>query len=54
MTSSSGRLADAGDVGWYGLPGVRVNAFEKLSRLSVSQTPYSARNPMEEIESRGE
>ena len=29
MTSSSGRLADVGDVGWYGLPGVRVNASEK-------------------------
>ncbi len=30
MTSSSGRLADVGDVGWSGLPGVRVNASEKL------------------------
>ena len=30
MTSSSGRLADVGDVGWYGLPGVRVNASKKL------------------------
>ena len=30
MTSSSGRLADAGDVGWYGLPEVRVNASERL------------------------
>ena len=30
MTSSSGRLADVGDVGWYGLPGFRVNASEKL------------------------
>ena len=30
MTSSSGRLADVGDVGWYCLPGVRVNASERL------------------------
>ena len=30
MTSSSGRLEDVGDVGSYGLPGVRVNASEKL------------------------
>ena len=30
MTSSSGRLADVGDVGWYGLPRVRVNASERL------------------------
>ena len=30
MTSSSGRLADVGDVGWYCLRGVRVNASEKL------------------------
>ena len=30
MTSSSGRLADVGDVGWYGLPGVRVDASERL------------------------
>ena len=30
MTSSSGRLADVGDVGWYCLPGVRINASEKL------------------------
>ena len=30
MTSSSGRLADVGVVGWYGLPGVRVNASIKL------------------------
>ena len=30
MTSSSGRLADVGDVGWYGLPGVRVNVSERL------------------------
>ena len=30
MTSSGGRLVDVGDVGWYGLPGVRVNASEKL------------------------
>ena len=30
MTSSSGRLADVGDVGWYYLPGVRVNASERL------------------------
>ena len=30
MTSSSGRLADVGDAGWYGLPGVRVNASERL------------------------
>ena len=30
MTSSSGRLADVGDVGWYCLPGVIVNASERL------------------------
>ena len=30
MTSSNGRLADVGDVGWYCLPGVRVNASERL------------------------
>ena len=30
MTSSSGRLVDVGDVGWYGLPGVRVNTSERL------------------------
>ena len=30
MTSSSGRLADVGDVGWYGLPGVRDNASERV------------------------
>ena len=30
MTSSSGRLVDVGDVGWYCLPGVRVNASERL------------------------
>ena len=30
MTSSSGRLADVRDVGWYGLPGVRVNTSERL------------------------
>ena len=30
MTSSSGRLADVGDVGWYYLPRVRVNASERL------------------------
>ena len=30
MTSSSGRLADVGGVGWYCLPGVRVNASERL------------------------
>ena len=30
MTSSSGRLADVGDVGWYCLPGIRVNASERL------------------------
>ena len=29
MTSSSGRLADVGDLGWYCLPGVRVNASER-------------------------
>ena len=29
MTSSSGRLADVGDVGWYGLPGVRANVSER-------------------------
>ena len=28
MTSSSGRLVDVGDVGWYCLPKVRVNASE--------------------------
>ena len=54
MTSSSGRLSDVGDVGWYCLPGVRVNASERLCLLSVSQTPCSARNPTEEIESCGE
>ena len=30
MTSSSGRLADVGDVGWYCLPRVRVIASERL------------------------
>ena len=30
MTSSSGRLVDVGDVGWYCLPGVGVNASERL------------------------
>ena len=30
MTSSSGRLAYVGDVGWYCLPRVRVNASERL------------------------
>ena len=30
MTSSSGRLADVGDVGWYYLPRVRVNVSERL------------------------
>src|SRR5919106_7015130 len=30
MTSSSGRLADIGDVGWYCLPMVRVNSSERL------------------------
>ena len=30
MTSFSGRLAYVGDVGWYCLPGVRVNASKKL------------------------
>ena len=30
MTSSSGRLADVGDVGWYCLPRVGVNASERL------------------------
>ena len=50
MTSSSGRLADVGDVGWYCVP-----CFSKtVSRLSVSQTPCSARIPTEEIESCGE
>ena len=29
MTSSSGMLEDVGDVGWYCLPGVRVNASER-------------------------
>ena len=30
MTSSSGGLEDVGDVGWYCLPRVRVNASERL------------------------
>ena len=30
MTSSSARLEDVGDVGSSGLPGVRVNASERL------------------------
>ncbi len=30
MTSFSGRLVDVGDVGWYCLPRVRVNASERL------------------------
>ena len=30
MTSSSGRLPDVGDVGWYCLPRVRVNVSERL------------------------
>ena len=55
MTSSSGRLADVGDVGWYCLPGVRVNASERLCLDHLfPQTPCSARNPTEEIESCGE
>ena len=29
MISFSGRLADVGDVGWYCLPRVRVNASER-------------------------
>ena len=29
MNSSSGRLEDVGDVGWYCLPRVRVNASER-------------------------
>ena len=30
VTCFSGRLADVGDVGWYCLPRVRVNASERL------------------------
>ena len=30
MTSSSGRIADVGDVGWYCLPSVRVVVSERL------------------------
>ena len=30
MTSSRGILPDVGGVGWYCLPGVRVNASERL------------------------
>ena len=55
MTSFSGRLADVGDVGWYGLPRVKSLYFSKtVSRSSVSQTSGSARNSKEEIESYGE
>ena len=55
MTSSSGRLADVGDVGWYCLPRVRVSASERLCLgHPSSQTPCSARNQTEAIESCGE
>ena len=55
MTSSSGRLADVGDVGWYCLPRVRVNVSKRLCLgHSFQKTPCSARNPTEEIESCGE
>ena len=40
---------------WYGLPDRKVLALLKaMSQSSVSQTPCSARNPTEEIESCGE
>ena len=55
MTSSSGRLADVGDVGWYCLPGDRVNASERLCLGHLFLKHHVVREiPMEEIESCGE
>ena len=55
MTSSSGRLADVGESRCTGPPRVKSDCFGKtVSRSSVSQTPCSARNPAEAIESCGE
>src|SRR3990170_6205529 len=55
MTSSSGRLADVGDVGWYCLPRVRVNASKRLCLGHPFLKHHVVReNPTEEIESCGE
>ena len=55
VSSFSGGLADVGESRCTGPPGVKSKCFWKVvSRSSVSQTPWSARNPMKEIESCGE
>ena len=54
MTSFSGKLADVGDVGGTVYPLKELMLLKTVSRSSVSQTPCSARNPTEEIESCGE
>ena len=55
MTSSSGRLADVGDVGWYCLPGVRVNASERMCLGHPFLKHHVVREiPTGEIESCGE
>ena len=55
VSSFSGGLADVGESRCTGPPGVKSKCFWKtVSRSSVSQTPCSARNQTEEIESCGE
>ena len=55
MTSSSGRLADVGDVDWYCLPSVRVNAYERLCLGHPFLKHHTVReNQTDEIESCGE
>ena len=49
MTTSSGRLVDVGDVGWYCLPGVRVNASERL----CLGHPFLKHHVVREIQRRG-